>query len=335
MTKRNGLPKRVYIKHGRYWYVRPVDAKWMPLTRVDQGLPAMLRALATLVDGEMATDLMPAVATRWVDDRAADGAWAPGTRTDIDRVVARISARMRTLRPDQVSTKLAAEYLREYLDRPRTYNQHRNVLGQILSFAAAEGLRDGHNPVSDIPPRRTEPRARIVSDAEVVALKAAALQQTRNGEALVRMIDLALLTGQRIGDVIGLRWQDVSAEGVTVVQGKGRGRVRLLIEMTPALQAVLDACAEGTHRIGHVLKTQSGSGYTYAGIRSAWVRACARAGITDLHIHDLRGRAGVDAIQATPDQDIRAAQRLLGHSAEAMTRHYTEGKYAKRVRPPR
>lgn len=333
MTKANGLPKRVYEKHGRYWYVRPIDGKWEGLTRVDQGLPAMLRALATLVDGELSTDLMPAVATRWMDDRVADGAWSVGTRADIERVVARIAARMRTLRPDQVTPKLAGDYLRDYLTKPRTYNLHRHTLGQILSFAAVEGLRDGHNPVSDIPQRRTERRGRIVTDAEVQALKAAALLQTRNGDALVKMIDLALLTGQRISDVIGMRWQDVNDEGVTVVQGKGRGRVRLLIEMTPALKAALDACAAGTHRLGHLLKTQSGSGYTYAGIRSAWVRACARAGISDLHIHDLRGRAGVDAIEATPDQDIRAAQRLLGHSAEGMTRHYTEGKYAKRVRP--
>jgi integrase len=58
------------------------------------------------------------------------------------------------------------------------------------------------------------------------------------------------------------------------------------------------------------------------------------AGIEDLNIHDLRGRSGVDALQAS-GQDIRAAQRLLGHTSEAMTRHYVEGKFAKRVKPAR
>ena len=82
-----------------------------------------------------------------------------------------------------------------------------------------------------------------------------------------------------------------------------------------------------------MLKTQSGSGYRYSGIRSAWVRACQRAGIVDLHIHDLRGRAGVDAIEGDESQDVRKAQRLLGHKSEAMTRHYTDGKYSKRVKP--
>lgn len=33
--------------------------------------------------------------------------------------------------------------------------------------------------------------------------------------------------------------------------------------------------------------------------------------------------------------DLRQAQKLLGHKSEAMTRHYTEGKYHKRVKPAR
>ena len=331
MTKTDGLPRRVYPKHGRYWFVTPAG-KWQPLTRIDKGLPAMLRALATLTEQAVSSDLMPAVATRWADERAREAGWATGTKRDIERVLAHLSKRMALLRPDQITTKLAAEYLRTWATKARTHNLHRTVLRQILAFAAVEGLREGHNPADDIPPKTMPKRLRIVTDAEVAALKAGALQQSRNGEALVQMIDLALLTGQRIGDLIKLRWQDVTDDGLVFVQGKGKGRVRLLVEWSPALRAAIDACAEGRHCIGHVLKTQSGGSYTYGGIRSAWVRACTRAGLEDLHIHDLRGRAGVDALEAA-GQDVRAAQALLGHSAEGMTRHYTDGKYAKRVKP--
>lgn len=99
------------------------------------------------------------------------------------------------------------------------------------------------------------------------------------------------------------------------------------------IPAMYRALGRLTERIGHLLKTQSGHGYRYSGIRSAWERACTRAGIEDLHIHDLRGRAGVDALG--DDEDMRAAQKLLGHSGEAMTRHYVGGKYARRVKPSR
>ncbi|MDT7835021.1 tyrosine-type recombinase/integrase [Aquabacterium sp. OR-4] len=330
---RSDLPRRVYERHGAWYYVTPAAGKWVKLARVSDGLPAMYRALARLTDSEATSDRMPAVISRWLE--AKRGEWSAGHAQDQERIADRMGKAFAEFTPAEVTTPVCAQYLKTYATQARTHNQHRTMLSQVLAFAAIEGLREGHNPVANIPPKRLLGRVRIVTDDEVRALKAAALQQSRNGEALVKMIELALLTGQRISDVIGMRWQDVSDQGVTVVQDKGQGRVRLLIEMTPALRAAVDACAEGTHRIGHLLKTQSGSGYTYAGIRSAWVRACARAGITDLHIHDLRGRAGVDAIEATGTQDVRAAQRLLGHKGEAMTRHYTEGKYAKRVKPAR
>ena len=36
MTRNDGLPRRVYVKHGRYYYVRP-DTKWVALTLVKDG----------------------------------------------------------------------------------------------------------------------------------------------------------------------------------------------------------------------------------------------------------------------------------------------------------
>lgn len=328
---RSDLPRRVYEKHGAWYYVTPA-AKWVKLCRVKDGLPAMYRALARLTDSEANSQRMPAVIARWLESRRAE--WTDGHAVDQDRIAKHMAARFADFLPGDVSTPDCAQYLRALASKPRTHNQHRSMLRQVLAFAAVEGLREGHNPVDNIQPAKTLQRIRIVTDDEVRAMKAAALQQSRNGEALARMIDLAMITGQRIGDLIRIRWQDVTDQGIVIVQGKGQGRVRLLIEWSPALRAAVDACAQGTERIGFLLKTQSGHGYRYAGIRSAWVRAAARAGIEDLHIHDLRGRAGVDALEDA-GQDIKAAQRLLGHTSEAMTRAYTEGKYAKRVKPAR
>lgn len=328
---RSDLPRRVYEKHGAWYFVTPA-MKWIKLCRVSDGLPAMYRALARITDQEANSGRMPAVIARWLETKRPE--WSAGHADDQDRIARVMAAAFADFRPDDVLTPDCARYLARFASQPRTHNQHRTMLSQVLSFAAVEGLREGHNPVANIAQRKLAKRCRIVTDDELKALKAAALLQARNGEALVQMIDLATITGQRIGDLINLRWQDVSADGVLVTQGKGKGRVRLLIEWTPALRAAVAACGRGAEKIGHLLKTQSGKGYTYAGIRSAWERACERAGIDDLHIHDLRGRSGVDALQGA-GQDIRAAQKLLGHSSEAMTRHYVEGKFAKRVKPAR
>lgn len=320
------LPKRVYRKHGALYYVTPAN-EWKRLCAERDGLPAMYRALAELTDSEVTSERMPAVISRWLESKRAD--LAPKTFADLERIAGVMGASLVEFSPRQMTTAACDEYLEAFALTPRTYNLHRTALKQVLAYAARKGLRDGSNPIADIPTKECAGRHRVVTDAEIAAVKKAALQAARNGAALVQMIDLALLTGQRISDVIGLRWQDVTADGLYFDQGKGQGRTKLLVEWTPKLRAAIKRCERGD-RIGHVLKTQSGRGYRYSGIRSAWVRACERAGVEDLNIHDLRGRAGVDALGA--GEDVRQAQRLLGHKGEAMTRHYVEGKYAKRVK---
>jgi len=316
--------RRVYEKNGSWHYV-DMARKWHKLCRVKEGLPAMFRALAALTEREADSDTMPAVVSRWLESRRPD--WVAKWALNMEAKAAVISDSFAEFTPAQVTTPVCAKFLSAFAGNARTHNIYRNVLSQVLAYAAVEGLREGHNPLANIKGKSTPGRRRIVTDAEILALKKAAMEATRNGEALVQMIDLAMLTGQRIGDLVNLRWQDIGPEGVSFRQGKTDER--LLVQWSPALQAAVDACDRG-HRIGHVLKTQSGTGFKYAGMRSSWDRACERAGIKDLHIHDLRGRAGVDALLA---DGIAAAQGLLGHRGEAMTRHYTHGKYAQRVKP--
>jgi integrase len=325
--KRDGLPRRVYAKHGRYWHVSP-DGKWHALTKVKAGLPAMHRALAGLLETEVTGDRMPSVVARWADSKETAGEWEESTRRNMGRVCAHVAQAFAEFRPNQITTPVCAQYLRQFLATGRTYNLHRSVLRQVLSFAALEGLRDGHNPCDDVPQRKLAKRRRIVTDAEIAAIKTAALQATRGGPALVQMIELALLTGQRIGDLLKLRWQDVTEQGVLFDQQK-TGEP-LLVAWSPALRKVINACGNGRDRIGFVLVTSTGTPYRYAGIRSAWDRACARAGVEDLHIHDMRGRAGVDATEA---DGPHAAQRLLGHSSITMTEAYTRGKTRNKAKP--
>lgn len=327
MTKANGLPRRVYLKHGRYWYVA-ADNKWHGLTREKDGLPAMYRALARLTDAEANSERMPAVITRWTEAKREAGDWSDGTASDMERVAAELARRLVQYRPDQVTTPVCAKLLKKYLGKPRTYNLYRSALRQVLAQAAVEGLREGHNPLDNIAQRRVAPRTRIVTAAEVDAMAKALMQAARGGPAHVRMLGLCLKTGQRIGDVLKFRAQDCTDDGILVTQDKTKAA--LLIEWDDELRALVDACFEGRDRIGHLLVQSTGGAYTYAGVRSAWVRAMERAGIEDLHIHDLRGEAGA---RLTDMLGPYAAQVLLGHSSITMTEHYVRGKTRRRATP--
>lgn len=336
IRKNSGLPPRVYLKH-RAYYLVTLQNKWVRLCSEKDGLPAMYRALAAFVDADATKDRMPAVIGRWYDSKIEAGDWSTQkNRDDQKRIADHMAAEFDEIKPAQVTTPLCAAYLKPFITKARTYNLHRTMLKQVLSFAALEGLRQGANPVDDVPRRKTSGRHRVVTDEEVKRLKAAAALQPRNGQALIQMMDLAMLTGQRIGDVIRLRWQDVTDKGLLFDQGKGQGRTKLLVKWSPALRAAIAACGKRGDKIGHVLKSERGTGYTYGGLRSSWDRLCIRAEVDDLNMHDFRGRAGVDALlDDEGEEDIKAAQRLLGHKSEGMTRHYVEGKYHRAVKPSR
>lgn len=331
MVRKNGLPRRVYLRHGAYYLV-DLAGKWHRLSAERDGLPAMYRALATMQDAHARSDLMPAVISSWLTGKRPG--WSASQRRNMERIAGQLSHAFAEFRPDQVATPVCAEYLATLADRPRTHNQHRDALRQVLAHAAVLGLREGHNPVDNIKGKSTPGRHRIVTDAEIAAIRAAAGSGRSDsaGRALVQMIDIALVTGQRIGDMLRMRWQDVTDAGLYIEQGKGKGRVRILIEWSPALRAAVAACGSGTTKLGHLLKTSTGTRYTYAGMRSAWDRACRKAGVEDLHIHDLRGRAGADAVQA---DSLEGARALLGHTTQRMTSHYTSGKFVPKVRPAR
>jgi integrase len=329
MTKRDGLPTRVYRKHGAFYYVDHAN-KWHRLSAERQGLPAMYRALADLTDHAEARTTLAGVAQDWLKAKAPE--WSAARKREATHLTDLIVERMGGAIPAEVTAPAAAKMLEEFRDRANTHNKVRATLKILLDHAALIGLREGVNPLSVVPGLSTPGRKRIVTDDELTKLREACNTDRphASGRALVQMIDLALLTGQRIGDLIGMRWQDVSDAGVYVEQGK-TGQ-RLLIEWTPALKAAIDSCSAGRDRVGHVLVNRWGGAYTYNGILGAWSRACRRAGIADLHIHDLRGRAGVEVLE---DRGIEAARQLLGHTTQRQTAHYVGNKSTLKVKPSR
>jgi integrase len=54
------------------------------------------------------------------------------------------------------------------------------------------------------------------------------------------------------------------------------------------LKAVLDALPR---RATTILTTEKGTSWTHFGFQSSWRKAVAKAGLGDLHFHDLRGSA--------------------------------------------
>lgn len=354
MSTKHRLPERVHEKHGAYYLVTTVEGgkrKWSKLCRVKDGLPAMYLALAEKAkDKGVGEDMMPKLVAAWMLEVGITHSkkTQANDRTH-NRVISESFAEFRAgqVKPTDVTT-----FLKPYKGMPRSYNAYRAALRERMRFAEEKGHRPpGSNPVDSIKTMKTPPRTRYITDSELRRIKAAACRgddglRTRSGHTFCCLIDMAYLTGQRVGDLLMLEWTDVKPNGIYFEPGKTEGStgVKILIEWTPKLRAVVDRLKnppplpinkkkpeqERTKAISlrWVFSTLKGTRYSYDAIKSAWARARTRAKLTNAHFHDLRAKALTDVDE---DRDIKAAQGMGGHSTQTQTADYIRNKKAKKI----
>jgi integrase len=113
-----------------------------------------------------------------------------------------------------------------------TLSQHRAILHNILALAVTEGCL-GRNVVAAASPIPREPKEQnILTDAEMIRLLQAArayCTECKQGfRQIYHVVLLALATGLRRGEIVGLRWENVNmdqslltvSENVVEVAGK-------------------------------------------------------------------------------------------------------------------
>lgn len=110
---------------------------------------------------------------------------------------------------------------------------------------------------------------------------------------------LALWTGQRQGDLLRLTW--AAYDGTHIRMRQRKTRVRVVLPVGSPLKAALDAAKAGRAKLTSekpnkpapltILATESGTTWTESGFRASWRKACAKAGVTGVTFHDLRGTA--------------------------------------------
>jgi integrase len=132
------------------------------------------------------------------------------------------------------------------------------------------------------------------------------------------LVLLAMNTGLRRGELLGLTWQDVDLEEglLTVQASKAKNSKRRHIPLSDEAFWVLQElqkAARGTY-VFH------DKGKPLASVTTSWEAILERAGIADFRFHDLRHHFASRLVQA--GADLNTVRELLGHGDLKMTLRY-------------
>lgn len=167
-------------------------------------------------------------------------------------------------------------------------------------------------------------RDRTLTDDEFARLIGAAERVPHLRDFLL----IALNTGMRRGEILGLRWEyiDSDARTISVPRNLRKNRKPLIVPMNQDLIDLLS----GMKRAGDYVFVNEKTGERLKGLSRSFKTACRLAkkdpddkkdqGIVGLRIHDLRHTFGTAL--ANEGEGTLAISKLLGHSSEAMTRRY-------------
>lgn len=132
-------------------------------------------------------------------------------------------------------------------------------------------------------------------------------------------------TGCRPGELRTLQWSEVRGDYIIVLAEKAKDHEERRIPIMPTLREILDRRKLGPdgHELpsdAHVFGNEVGDMLLRRRLCKLWLATCERANVKDLHLHDLRGEAGSQLLEAgVPIHEVRDA---LGHSSTTMTSTY-------------
>ncbi len=157
---------------------------------------------------------------------------------------------------------------------------------QVMFNKAMEWGWDGPNPAKGIKVFQEKPRDRFLQADELPRFFQALAEEPN--DTIRDYILLSLLTGGRRGNVLAMRWADISLERAEWRIPETKNGTPQTVALCPEAGQILasrpregDYVFPGPGKRGHLVEPKKG-----------WTRILKRAGIQDLRIHDLRRTLG-------------------------------------------
>lgn len=315
------LPRRVYLHHGSYFFVDRAG-KWHNLGKT---LAEAYRALAEHVEVNLTARTMNALFDRYMTEVIPTK--APRTQRDNGYELQPLRATLGAMDPKYFKPRHGYAYFNERRKRSlRRAVAELALLSHVFTKAVEWGVVD-ENPCRQIRKERPPPRRRYVTENEYGGAY-------KTMPAMLQCaMDLAVLTGLRPADLLGLTRSNLTDDGIQVSTRK-TGRDLVIVWSEDLRKVVKRALSLPPKFRQPLICGRQGKPYTVDGFTSIWRRKMKKA-LDDpenplaesFQFRDLRAKSASDD---TPE----AATARLGHTNAAITERVYRRKPAT-VRPLR
>ncbi|WP_027469538.1 tyrosine-type recombinase/integrase [Deefgea rivuli] len=189
------------------------------------------------------------------------------------------------------------------------------LVSNLFTVAKKEWSIPIENPLAGIrKPKPAEGRERRLMGDEEERLIAAAKTCLSDNMGLLVAIRLAIETGMRAGEIVGLRWHQVDFDKEVIRLGITKNGCKRIVPLTKEAEEVLWALPEPTS-----LNERINAFYDSRGLSKAFRLACKKAKIKGLRFHDLRHEA---ASRFAPRMEAPTLAKVMGWKTLQMSMRY-------------
>jgi integrase len=207
--------------------------------------------------------------------------------------------------------KFKAERIKKV--KPATVNRSLECLKSLFNKAIAWQKFAGSNPVKQIKLlKENNKRLRFLEREEIVKLL------SNCQKYLKPIVVIALNTGMRRGEILGLKWRDIDIKrGIIYLYNTKNGEKREV----PVNEQVKTALIRTRKhpQSEYIFCNKDGSRMTH--VSKSFATALRKSGIKDFKFHDMRHTFASHLVMA--GVDLNTVRELLGHKSLAMTLRYS------------
>ncbi|MFL7900502.1 tyrosine-type recombinase/integrase [Azospirillum argentinense] len=263
--------------------------------------------------------------TRYVNDycKANQRRWEQTDRLFTAHVVPAIG----TKALDEVRRADIVELLDDLQNRKGLNAQVNRVRSQVVAAFNWAVERDfiDVNPAATVKKRKKieTPRARVLEDAELVAIWRAADSLTYPSKHIVKLM---ILTGQRRDEVRCLPWAELRADLWVLPGARNKGRRDHEIPLPAAAVELLKETLKGRSQIGpFVFSCDSEGKRPYAGMKRLKIILDRESGVKGWTLHDIRRTVATGLGRLGVAQDV--IERVLNHGRGILEKTYNVHQY--------